>query len=263
MYGPEQLQLRVYGPANRPALIYCPGLHGDWTLVRGFRAALADQVRFVEITYPRSLDWSLEEYAQAIERALAAHQVTRGWLLGESFGSQVVWALARRGKFNAEGLILAGGFVRYPWPLALRLGRRVAGRASFAVLKRLLFLYSALGRLRYRRSPEVRHDLNEFIARRTEADWHAARHRLELIAQNDPRETARMLSIPVFGLSGLVDPLVSWPHVRRWLKHNCGALRDFKVIFRADHTVLATAPKAAARQILEWLSLPHRPIERG
>ena len=66
----EQLQLRIHGDDSLPPLIYLPGLHGDWTLVGGLLQALNGKVRFVEITYPRTLDWSLEDYAAAIEAAL-------------------------------------------------------------------------------------------------------------------------------------------------------------------------------------------------
>ena len=87
---PEELQLRIHGEASLPTLIYLPGLHGDWTLIGGFRKAIGGRVRFVEITYPRTLTWSLDDYAAAIETALAQNGITRGWLLGESYGSQVV-----------------------------------------------------------------------------------------------------------------------------------------------------------------------------
>ena len=56
----EKLQLRVYGDASLPTLIYLPGMHGDWTLIGGFRNAVAGRVRFVEMTYPRTLTWSLD-----------------------------------------------------------------------------------------------------------------------------------------------------------------------------------------------------------
>ena len=103
----EQLQMRVHGPANLPTLVYCPGLHGDWTLIGGLRRALEGEVRFVEVTYPRSLDWSLAEYAQAVEQALQDRGLAEVWLLGESFGSQVVWAMAARNRVRILGIILA------------------------------------------------------------------------------------------------------------------------------------------------------------
>ena len=52
----ESLQLRIHGEASLPTLIYLPGLHGDWTLAGGLLEALDGRVRFVEITYPRTLD---------------------------------------------------------------------------------------------------------------------------------------------------------------------------------------------------------------
>src|ERR1035438_6567078 len=61
-------------------------------------------------------------------------------------------------------------------------------------------------------------------------------------------------SLPVFSLSGILDPIVPWPFVRRWLGKNCPALRDYRIIRSADHNVLSTAPAEAAKQVLEWMS---------
>jgi len=87
-----------------------------------------------------------------------------------------------------------------------------------------------------------------------ELDRQAAQHRLHLIAQYDPCPIARQTNVPVFGLSGFLDPIVPWPFVRRWLGKNCAALRDYKVIHSADHNVLGTAPVDAAKQILAWMN---------
>src|SRR3982751_4900544 len=90
---PEKVLLQVQGEASQPTLVYLPGLHGNWTLLGGFRKAIAGRVRLVEAWYPSSLKWSLEDYAAGVEAALAQQGITRGWLLGESFGSQVVWPI--------------------------------------------------------------------------------------------------------------------------------------------------------------------------
>ncbi len=92
----EELRIRIHGEASLPTLVYLPGLHGDWTLVSSFRAALSGRVRFVEFSYPRTVVWSLEDYALAIESTLLAHGIERAWLLGESFGSQPAWQLIAR-----------------------------------------------------------------------------------------------------------------------------------------------------------------------
>src|SRR2546423_10139348 len=98
----DELQIRVHGDALLPTLVYLPGMHGDWTLVSSFRAAMAGRVRFVEFAYPRTLTWSLDDYARAIEQALLANGIERGWLLGESFGSQPAWAIIARDQISGE-----------------------------------------------------------------------------------------------------------------------------------------------------------------
>ena len=250
----EKIQLRIHGNGSLPTLIYLPGLHGDWTLVGGFLQALADRVRFVEITYPRTLNWSLDDYAAAIESALAENGIARGWLLGESFGSQPMWALVGRGNFPAQGVILSGGFVKHPMRWAVRLAEKLTGRMSNALFIWIIFSYAKAARFRYRHSPGTLARLEEFVARRTELDRRAAQHRLHLIAENDPRPIVRQTRLPVFAISGILDPIVPWPLVRRWLRRNCPALRDYKIIQSADHNALGTGSRAAAEQILKWMA---------
>jgi pimeloyl-ACP methyl ester carboxylesterase len=242
-------------------LVYLPGLHGDWTLVGGFRAALGDRVTFVETTYPRTLDWSLAEYAEAIEDALFAESITDGWLLAESFGSQVFWALASRRRFRVQGGILAGGFVRHPFRLGVRATERAVGDLPLSVITAILFGYARIARFRYRRSPEALGQLQEFIDRRTELDRQAAKHRLRLIAANDPREAAQNLQIPLYGITGVWDPIVPWMLVRPWLKRHCPALREFRLVYGSDHNVLSNAPQVAAQAIADWMS--HREEPQG
>jgi pimeloyl-ACP methyl ester carboxylesterase len=255
----EKLEMRVHGNAALPTLIYLPGLHGDWTLVASFRRALSGRVRFAEVTYPRTLDWSLDDYSQGVETALAERGITHGWLLGESFSSQVTWSLLTRRRFDIQAVVLAGGFVRHPMRWGVRLAERFTGRVSLSLLARIFFGYARVARFRYRHSPEVQANIREFIARRTELDLKAATHRLHLIAQNDPRHIAQAAKVPVYALTGFVDPIVPWLFVRPWLRKNCPALLDYKIVWRADHNVLGTAAEAAAEQILRWMNGPARP----
>ncbi|MGN6555662.1 MAG: alpha/beta fold hydrolase [Verrucomicrobiota bacterium] len=250
---PEALQIRVYGDAQLPTIVYLPGLHGDWTLVSSFRRALGNRVRFAEITYPRTLTWSLEDYAAAVETALRERGITEGWLLGESFSSQVVWPIVDRKQFNAKGVILAGGFVRHPIRVGVRFAERIGGGVSLSWLTRIMFGYAKVARFRYRHSPETLVSIREFIERRTELDRQAAIHRLRLIAENNPDCIAQSLSVPLFALSGFLDPIVPWLLVRRWLRKHSPALREYKIIWNADHNVLGTAPDQAADQVVSWI----------
>ncbi len=247
------VQIRAYGAPCLPTLIYLPGLHGDWTLIAGFRTALAGRVRFVEMTYPRTLTWSLDDYAREIEAELARHEIREGWLLGESFGSQVLWSLVKRGSFHASGLILAGGFTRHPARWLVWIARRIGGNIPLRLITKALFGYAKIARARFRHSPEVVDAIDEFVKRRTEMDRRAAVHRLKLIFENNPRPVAATTRLPLYAITGALDPIVPWPPVRRWLRKNCGALLDYKVVKAADHNVLGTAPKTAADQIAAWV----------
>jgi pimeloyl-ACP methyl ester carboxylesterase len=249
----EELEIRIHGPNSQPTLIYLPGLHGDWTLIGRFRRALGERVRFAEVTYPRTLTWTLDDYAQAVERALAENGVSHGWLLGESFSSQVVWPIVERRRFNLDAVILAGGFVRHPFIPGVRLAARVAGGVSLTLLTRILFGYARLIRARYGSTPEMLAEIESFIARRTDLDRQAAKHRLQLLARYDPCSVARQANVPIYALTGLVDPIVPWYWVRSWLRKNCPSLREYRVIWRADHNVLGSAAQESADQIVKWL----------
>ncbi|HEY1662984.1 MAG TPA: alpha/beta hydrolase [Verrucomicrobiae bacterium] len=249
----EKLQFRIYGDESLPALIYLPGMHGDWTLVGSFRKQVIGRVCFVEFTYPRTLEWSLGDYAAAIESALAENGITRGWLLGESFGSQVLWTMVGRKRFHMDGVILAGGFVRHPMRWTVRLAERLFGRISLRMITWSIYTFAKFARFRFRRSPETLEMFHEFVERRTKLDLAAAQYRLHLVAENDPCTIAKEAAIPVYGLTGVLDPIVPWPFVRRWLRGNCPALRDYQVIGSGDHIVLVTAPQKSAAQILKWM----------
>ena len=258
----ESVQLREYGERSSPTLIYLPGLHGDWTLVASFRAALEGRTHFVECTYPRTTIWTLEDYAQGVLDALLARNISNGWLLGESFSSQVVWQIletvARTGQFKPMGLILAGGFARYPFFPMVRVTRAVNRAIPMWLLKVLLRVYATYARLRHRRAPETLSCINEFVARRTEEDRRAILHRYSLILSSRAEKIAQTCQLPVYHLSGLVDPVVPWPFVRPWLRRHCPGYRDSRIIFNADHNVLATAPKTSAEQVVKWIALSSR-----
>ena len=249
----EELQMRVHGDAGTPTLIYLPGLHGDWTLIGRFRKALKQRVRFVEVTYPRTLEWSLEDYAAGVEAALADRGINRGWVLAESFSSSVAWRLVSRKNFRIDGLVLAGGFVQHPMIWAVRYAEWFCGAISLTALIRILFGYARLARWRHRNSPEMIEGLNEFLARRTRLDQEAAKHRLHLLTKNDPRNIANQAQVPIYAVTGLVDPIVPWVFVRRWLKKNCRDLRDYQVITLSDHNVLGNAAEKSAEQVLKWM----------
>lgn len=257
------MECTIHG-CDGPALIYLPGLHGDWTLITGFRRAVAGQARLVELTYPRTVSWTLADHASAARDCLAAHGIQRGWLVGESFGSQVVWAMLQQAQepalavgnaFTPQGVILAGGFVRHPWLGGVCLARRLCESAPPWSLRAFLPAYPYYARLRMGGHPESRATLEQFIRRRQEpGDREAMTHRLKLIATADFRNIATQAQLPVFFLTGLWYPIVPWPPVRAWLRQRCPGFRGSRVLPWGDHTVLTSQPEASARIVLNWLT---------
>jgi len=252
----DDVTVRVHGPGEAPALVYLPGIHGDWTLVAGFRARVLPRVRFVDMSYPRTDAWTLEAYADAIARGLEAHGIRSAWVVAESWGSQPGWLLADRsrrgvGPFRVDGLVLAGGFVQHPWPWSVTRARHHFSTIPVARLQRGFGAYRLYARFRLRHAPETLADLDEFVARRTERDLRAAVHRLDLMEANDLRPLARAFPDPLYYLTGAADPVVPWPWVRRWLERNCPGYRGCRVLWRADHNVLNGI--GAAEQVLAWM----------
>ena len=271
----DALQIRIHGDASLPTLIYLPGLHGDWLLVTRFRLAVAGLVRFVEFTYPNTTTWSLEDYAAAVEGKLREHGIEHGWLLAESFGSQVAWPLLsgshrveeadlaneesaslprRLPSFRANGLILAGGFARHPWLAAVRATEWLINRAPLPRLTAIVSGYAVVARWRFKQNPEVLGALREFKSRWGEPLRLAAAHRLRLIAASDPRPIARAATLPVFHLSGVLDPVVPWLPMQRWLRRECPGWRANHIVWTADHNVLGTGTRAAVRCVLHWMA---------
>ena len=259
----ESLQLRVHGAGAAPTLIHLPGLHGDWTLLGPFRAALGGGARLVETTYPRRPEWILDDYAAALETALSERGIRRGWLLAESFSSQVAWQLLGRREsrgaavdLEVAGLILVGGFVKHPWPWGVRVAHGASRAVPLWLLKGLCALYGRSARRRCCATPEMTAEIEEFVRRRTiPADREVMSSRYRLIRGADFRAVARRTRLPVFHLSGAIDPLVPWWQVAAWLRKDCPGFRGSRIVRRAGHNVLLDAPGESVKQIREWIDL--------
>lgn len=256
------MQIRVDGEEPLPKLIYLPGLHGDWTLLPGFRELAKIKFRLVQFIYPRTVNWTLEDYATAVDEELTRMEVKEGWVLAESYSSQVGWAWLKKAQegrtdFRFKGMILAGGFVRYPMRFNLACARAFFAIAPWWVWRLMFKGYLAYGGFRHRnaRASGAANDCaREFVDRRTRLDIAAMGARLKLIAEADPREVAKSAECPIYQLAGVIDPVVPSIPVERWLSRNCPAFKGRRVIWPADHNVLGTEPAKALRQIEEWIA---------
>ena len=149
---------------------------------------------------------------------------------------------------------MAGGFVRYPVLWMVPVVRTINRTMPISLVRLCCRAYARYAKLRHRRAPETLGDVSEFVKNRTvEEDRQAVAYRYRLIEASDLCGVARDARIPVYQLVGFFDPIVPWLPVRFWLKRNCPAYRGWRMIFRADHNVLGTAPQESARQVLEWM----------
>jgi pimeloyl-ACP methyl ester carboxylesterase len=248
-------ECRVYSNPGKPVLVYLPGIHGDSTLFTSFRLKALRDFEVVEFDYPRSTVWTLEDYSSFVTQELRRHKIKSAWILAESYSSQVAWTMLERPAethFVIEGIILAGGFVRYPIPALAALTASVMEVVPHPLWKILFSIYGRSARFRHRRAPETKAAVDEFIRRRTREDLAAMVHRIRLIVKNDPSEIARRAGCPVYLLAGVMDPVVfAWP-VLVWLRGNCAGFSGHRFVWPADHNVLGTEPAKAFSQVLDW-----------
>lgn len=256
---------QIQGDATLPTLVYLPGLHGEWSFNFELRQAFKDRLRFVEVAYPKVDTWRLKDYPDNITRVLLDKGITAGWLLGESFGSQVAWAMLahaeecqRTGQphFRPQGLILAGGFVRYPLMSGVRLVRNSHRALPLRLLMWFLKCYLRLVRLRHRRSSAAQQGLNNhYEFHNKEAAKRAILSRYDVIIESDPRALARRTQMPVYYLTGFWDFVVMWWLVQPWLRRHCPSYRGWRLVWNSEHNVLGFQPRIAAAQILAWMNV--------
>lgn len=251
----QKVSITINDRGLNPVLVYLPGIHGDTTLITSFREQVRSRLCLLEVAYPYATEWSLEQYADSVEEALVSNGINKCWLLAESFGSQVAWKLmGKKRGFDVQGIILAGGFVRHPFILGVRIVRFFTRRLSLGAIKAFLKCYVFLCRIFVRKKPSNIRPIEDFSSKRASIiDRDSIVARYTLIIENDHREIARTVRCPVYYLTGYWDVIVPWVPVYQWLKKNCPGFKEKRVILRADHPVLAVAPEQSAEIILNWL----------
>jgi len=253
----DNVKITINDIGLTPILIYLPGIHGDASLGKEFRKFIAGKICFVEIEYPPNENWELDDYANSIISALNLIGIKECWLLAESFGSQVSFAIASKNcdiKFN--GIILAGGFVRHPFIIGVRIVKWITKLMPMCLVKLWLKVYVAVCKIFFKRERKDKKIIKDFARNRIDdADRRAIVKRYELIIKNDLRPIAKETKIPIYFLAGRWDVIVPWRPVLNWLKKNCPAFKDYKILNGADHPVIANAPETSAKQILDWLGV--------
>lgn len=236
-------------------LLYLPGLHGDSTLVGGFREATRDLGRFLEVGYPRDGGDDPSSLGAAVAERLDGHVDRPVWIVAESYGSLVAWELLRRRADWPRGsrLLVAGGFVRHPWPAGVQIARSVGLATPRPLRGFLIDLHRwTLGRLApgFPDRPAAWRRFRD--ARLVPGDAEAMGRRLAAIGTADARDVAGAVTLPVHHASGLWDPVVPWGAVRRDLRRGCPGYRGTRLFLRSDHALLVAEPEAVAGWMATW-----------
>ena len=105
---------RVSGDPRAAAVIYLPGVHGDWTAQARARDILSRNFHFVETAYPRIQNWEIDDFAHSLKELLGRLGIRSVHIVGESFGSLVGWQFGIAYPQQVRSFTLVGGFSRPP-----------------------------------------------------------------------------------------------------------------------------------------------------
>ena len=225
--------------SDRPArIVLLPGIDGTGRLFRRFERQLDGRLASEVVAYPIDRPFS---YAQLIDRVLGELGDAPAIVLGESFSGPIAIEVAARRPSQITGLVLAATFVTAPMlPALIRLGAMLGPR--------LLPLALVHAVLRGRRpDPELAAEIDALLGELPHA---VLAMRLREVAGVDARPALRRVRCPVLVLHGAQDWLVRPVEARETLGVKPDAVARF---LPGPHTILQSAPEAAAREILEFV----------
>lgn len=235
-----------------PVLVI-PGLDGHAGLLEAVAPALLPGLR--PVFYDHRLDRAEGGAEGMAERALRVLDATVGtnepaYVCGESFGSVVALALARRQPDRVRGLILLSGFGSYPalpgalGRLGMRAWRRLGDRAAFplVVAARPLGTFSQIG-LRAPRSTRRAYLSHPF------PDLSAYRAKCQLALEFDARPWLMEVRIPTLLLCASWDPVVPTSCSRELA---AGIAGSQLVRLGAGHASYLGAPEPVGQAITAW-----------
>lgn len=247
------------GDRTAPPVVYLPGVHGDWTPQGQARLILSREFHFVETAYPRIHDWSIENFARALNDLLDHLGIKSAHVVAESFGSLVGWQFGIANSERLRSLTLVGGFSRAP-----RFGVAAAASAAVKLIPPLIMETaidsyvagkSAIGEKR------ETFETGAYPASRTKRGQQAVSNRMRIIQGADFRPHLESIGFPVRYIGGARDIIVP---VRREIATLVATLPDHcefesELVPRAPHALIASHPKHTA----EWIASGVRKAEKA
>jgi pimeloyl-ACP methyl ester carboxylesterase len=250
-----ELVHQISGPEDAPAVIYLPGVQGDWTANEAARTHLSRETRLIEVAYPRTSTWSLADFSNALQRLLDRLGLTSVHVAGESFGSLVAWETAFGHPQRIKSLLLVGGFAQPP-------AYRVATSAKWALrgmptimleagIDVYVYYKGRKGEQRLGRSLGVA----PYTAVRTRRGKLATANRMAIIERTDMRERLHRVRQPVRYIGGDSDTVIGVHRELSTLQQQLPAHCEFEceLIQGGPHAIIASHPERTARTLTRWI----------
>ena len=250
-----ELVHQISGPEDAPAMVYLPGVHGDWTANESARTHLSRETRLIEVAYPRNAAWTLADFSNALRRLLDRLNLTSVHVAGESFGSLVAWETAFGHPELIKSLLLVGGFAQPPaYRVATSAKWALRGMPTF-VLETGIDIYVYYKDLKGERRLGRRSGVSPYPAVRTRKGKLATASRMGIIERTDVRERLHRLQQPVRYIGGDSDSVIGVHRELSTLRQHLPPHCEFKseLIQDAPHAIIASHPEHTARTLTRWI----------
>lgn len=262
----DELLVQISGPEGAPALVYVPGIHGDWTPLWRIRELITRHWRLVEIAYPRSAThWTLDDYVSRLGDLFDHHDLASVHLLAESFGSLIGWTFACRHPERVRSLLVAGGFSVSPGRVKVAAAELALHLFPAALLDKAVDFYLLYLIRRGFPSSAFHREGEFFTATRTSFGWRATRNRLKIIRKTDLRGSLGELRVPIFYFGGAWDWIVPVNREIATLnRHLHPACKFHSHLFpKAPHPIIPSRYRQVAQLIFDWIHQHETPPRSG
>lgn len=252
----SELVYQVSGPTDAPAIVYLPGVHGDWTPNEAARMHLTRGARLVEVAYPRREEWALGDFAASLVRLLDRLDIGSAHLVGESFGSLVAWEAGLTQPDRVSSLLLVGGFVQPP-PFRVATSAKwfLRGLPTPALemgIDAYVHYKSRKGERRLGKSEGV----SPYAASRTRGGKRATANRMAIIERSDFRERLSRVPHPVRYIGGSNDTVIPVARELSTLRQHLPAHTTFEsqLIDGAPHAIIVSHPEITTGALTRWVN---------
>lgn len=225
-----------------PHLVMLPGLGGTGALFAPLLSELRDALETTVLAYPAQAPLNYEQLAELVRERLPGSKPFV--LLAESFSGPIAISIAAEPPRNLVGIVLSCTFAKFPDGVLRSLGRALPYMPLTRPQARLIAPL-LMGRWR---TPELTSTLSAALAT---VDAAVLRSRALAALTIDVMPKVSRLALPTLYLEADSDRIVPRAAGDALLQRNS---RIIRITLPAPHFLLQCKPKAAADEILQFLT---------